>query len=118
MKLNRLDPVWYRLKVRPPHDVVFPSVTWRLLAPHLASGRPDHWELEAQNLAGGFFVVSERFKTLEWLEHALYVDGFAGRHATLSETILDRMVKLGTAEKLAEPLRKPEHGRGWPWMWP
>lgn len=113
------DPVWFRLLVRAlPHDVVFPSITWRLLEPELASGRPEHYELAAVSIPRGHTcIVSEWFKQRDWLFEALYETGFAVRHQRLSETILRRMVRLGHAEELAAPLVPPTHGRGWPWNW-
>ncbi|MFT3783814.1 MAG: hypothetical protein QM790_17530 [Nibricoccus sp.] len=66
---------------------------------------------------GGRWILSEWFKKREWLDQALYIDGFASRHQTAAETILNRAVKLGKAEKLATIPPNVDHGRGNPWMW-
>lgn len=117
-KLQRGDPVWYRLLVRVPFVVAFDRSAWRFEEPHLASGRAEHWELEATCMnGGGRWILSEWFMQLDWLEQALYQDGFASRHLTAAETIIERAVKLGHAEKLLAVPPNVGHGRGRPWMW-
>ena len=117
-RLRRLDPVWFRLLIRTPFDVEFPSAQFHVELSQCIAGSWD-WTLEAHNArSGGHIDLTERFKDPGALARALYEDGFASRYATLAETILLKLVREGRAEKLAAPLRPPTPQNGWPWMWP
>lgn len=117
-RLQRLDPVWYRFRGETlPDTVVFPSVTYTLRIECDRQGTW-MWNLAANDFARAAAVnITEPFRTEAWLRQALFVDGFATRHATIGETILQRLVSLKLAERLDAPTRPPEWDRGYPWAW-
>ena len=74
----------------------------------------DHWELCAA-FRGGEIIVSEYFRRREWLESALYVEGFCARHGAHSERLMQRLVRMNWALPLPQPRYLPEPGHGRPW---
>ncbi|HYB97552.1 MAG TPA: hypothetical protein VEC57_00265 [Candidatus Limnocylindrales bacterium] len=117
-RLQRLDPVWFRLLARVPLEVEFPTAKFRLFLRHVDCGACD-WTLRASQIGTANEVyLSESFRDEAVFLAALYEDGFAARHATIGETILLGMVRRGLAEQLAAPKKAPTPQNGRPWMWP
>lgn len=118
-RLAKLDPVWYRLLVREPFpEVGFPSVAFRLEIHQTIAGSWD-WHFQAHQLGTAkYHAISESFRQRAGLEAALYETGFATRHLTVGEVIMERMVRSGWAERVAAPAQLPAHGDGCPWVAP
>jgi hypothetical protein len=91
---------YYRLKYPLPFNVSFPSVVYRLDV-HPVTGCPQ-WVLEAVPLSGapnwGVAYSSDR----ELLLVHLYLEGFDIMHPTAVSTIMERLCRMGRAERISK----------------
>jgi hypothetical protein len=113
VRLNKLDPVWYRLLRTPPFQVATRDCVYTFqIQCRLPSG-DGQWELAA-TCPGGLVIISEFFRRREDLENAL-IDSFCTRHLTAAEGLMERLVRLGWAARMAQPETLPPLGMGQPW---
>lgn len=90
-------PRRYRLLTRPPFNVSFPSVTYRIeITP--VGGCPQ-WRLEAIPTSKGPTWTLHHWGERADVERELYVAGFDVMHPTTVSTILERLCTEGRATR-------------------
>ncbi len=93
---------YYRLRIRLPLTVAFPSVSYVLQLQTIpAAGRHEIVALDAA--AGTWWPVGPSYLAREFLERAVFEVGVPVRPATVGETIMRRLVIDGRAERMPAP---------------
>lgn len=93
--------VRFRLLVRAPFTVVFPSVSYRVeIQP--AIGAPQYWLVALPSIGGPAWVLFHAGNRVELLERELYENGFDVVTPTVPALILERLCCEGRAELLSD----------------
>lgn len=100
---------FYRLLVRPPLTVAFPSASFTVTLRSVEFASHRH-ELAAYCAADASEpVIGPRYLSSDWLLEAVFHAGIPVQAATVGDTIMRRLVKEGRAEIVPSHTRRLEN---------